>query len=282
MKLVSYTANGKQAYGIARDDGIVDLTSRIGDSYPDIKSLIAGDGLEAAAAAADGESPDQSLDGITYRPVIENPDKIICVGLNYKAHRDETGRAPTDNPALFIRFADTQAGHNQPMIKPRASDMFDYEGELAVIIGKGGRHVKAADYASVIAGYSIYNDGSVRDFQSHTIQWTAGKNFPKTGGFGPWMVTADELGDPAQLELTTRLNGEVLQNTTTDLMIFDIPTLIEYITSFTELGAGDVISTGTPGGVGQRRDPQVFMKGGDTVEVEISKIGTLVNPIVDE
>ncbi len=282
MKLVSYTANGKQAYGIARDDGIVDLTSRIGDSYPDIKSLIAGDGLEAAAAAADGESADQSLDGITYRPVIENPDKIICVGLNYKAHREETGRAPTDNPALFIRFADTQAGHNQPMIKPRASDMFDYEGELAVIIGKGGRHVKAADYASVIAGYSIYNDGSVRDFQSHTIQWTAGKNFPKTGGFGPWMVTADELGDPTQLELTTRLNGEVLQNTTTDLMIFDIPTLIEYITSFTELGAGDVISTGTPGGVGFKRDPQVFMKGGDTVEVEISKIGTLVNPIVDE
>ncbi|MCZ6812611.1 MAG: fumarylacetoacetate hydrolase family protein [Alphaproteobacteria bacterium] len=282
MKLVSYTANGKQAYGIARDDGIVDLTSRIGDSYPDIKSLIAGDGLEAAAAAADGESADQSLDGITYRPVIENPDKIICVGLNYKAHREETGRAPTDNPALFIRFADTQAGHNQPMIKPRASDMFDYEGELAVIIGKGGRHVKAADYASVIAGYSIYNDGSVRDFQSHTIQWTAGKNFPKTGGFGPWMVTADELGDPAQLELTTRLNGKVLQNTTTDLMIFDIPTLIEYITSFTELGAGDVISTGTPGGVGFKRDPQVFMKGGDTVEVEISKIGTLVNPIVDE
>jgi 2-keto-4-pentenoate hydratase/2-oxohepta-3-ene-1,7-dioic acid hydratase in catechol pathway len=282
MKLVSYTANDKQAYGIARDDGIVDLTSRIGDSYPDIKSLIAGDGLDAAAAAADGESPDQSLDGITYRPVIENPDKIICVGLNYKAHREETGRTPTDNPALFIRFADTQAGHNQPMIKPRASDMFDYEGELAVIIGKGGRHVKAADYASVIAGYSIYNDGSVRDFQSHTIQWTAGKNFPKTGGFGPWMVTADELGDPAQLELTTRLNGEVLQNSTTDLMIFDIPTLIEYITSFTELGAGDVISTGTPGGVGQRRDPQIFMKGGDTVEVEISKIGTLVNPIVDE
>ncbi|MCZ6741596.1 MAG: fumarylacetoacetate hydrolase family protein [Alphaproteobacteria bacterium] len=282
MKLVSYTANGKQAYGIARDDGIVDLTSRIGDSYPDIKSLIAGDGLEAAAAAADGESPDQSLDAITYRPVIENPDKIICVGLNYKAHREETGRAPTDNPALFIRFADTQAGHNQPMIKPRASDMFDYEGELAVIIGKGGRHVKAADYASVIAGYSIYNDGSVRDFQSHTIQWTAGKNFPKTGGFGPWMVTADELGDPAQLELTTRLNGKVLQNTTTDLMIFDIPTLIEYITSFTELGAGDVISTGTPGGVGNKRNPQIFMKGGDTVEVEISKIGTLVNPIVDE
>jgi len=282
MKLVSYTADGKQAYGIARDDGIVDLTARIGDSYPDLKSLIAGDGFRAAQAAADGEKADHGLDGITYRPVIGNPDKIICVGLNYKAHREETGRAPTDNPALFLRFADTQAGHNQPMIKPANSDMFDYEGELAVIIGKGGRHVKAADYASVIAGYSIYNDGSVRDFQSHTIQWTAGKNFPKTGGFGPWMVTADELGDPSRLELTTRLNGEVLQNATTDLLIFDIPTLIEYITSFTELRAGDVISTGTPGGVGNKRDPQIFMKDGDLVEVEISKIGTLVNPIVNE
>lgn len=282
MKLVSYTADGKDAYGIARDDGIVDLTARIGDTYPDIKSLIAGDGFKAAQAAADGTSADHSLDAITYRPVITNPDKIICVGLNYKAHREETGRAPTDNPALFLRFADTQAGHNQPMIKPFNSDKFDYEGELAVIIGKGGRHVKAADYASVIAGYSIYNDGSVRDFQSHTIQWTAGKNFPKTGGFGPWMVTADELGDPSQLELTTRLNGEVLQNATTDLLIFDIPTLIEYITSFTELRAGDVISTGTPGGVGNKRDPQIFMKDGDTVEVEISKIGTLVNPIVNE
>ena len=282
MKLVSYTANGKDAYGIARDDGIVDLTSRIGGTYPDIKALIAGDGLEAAASAAEGESADASLEEVTYRPVIGNPDKIICVGLNYKAHREETGRAPTDNPALFIRFADTQAGHNQPMIKPANSDMFDYEGELVVVIGKSGRHVKAADYASIIAGYSIYNDGSVRDFQNHTIQWTAGKNFPATGGFGPWMVTADELGDPTQLDLTTRLNGAVMQNTTTDLMIFDIPTLIEYITSFTELRAGDVISTGTPGGVGFKRDPQVFMKDGDTVEVEISKIGTLVNPIVAE
>ena len=282
MKLVSYTANGQDAYGIARDDGIVDLTSRIGTTYPDIKALIAGDGLGAAASAADGESADHGLDAVTYRPVIGNPDKIVCVGLNYKAHREETGRAPTDNPALFLRFADTQAGHNQPMVKPANSDMFDYEGELAVIIGKSGRHVKAADYASIIAGYSIYNDGSVRDFQNHTIQWTAGKNFPATGGFGPWMVTADELGDPTQLDLTTRLNGAVMQNTTTDLMIFDIPTLIEYITSFTELRAGDVISTGTPGGVGFKRDPQVFMKDGDTVEVEISKIGTLVNPIVAE
>ena len=282
MKLVSYTTNGEDAYGIVNEDGVVNLTSRIGDTYPDLKSLIAGDGFGEAQAAAEGQGADESLDGITYLPVIANPDKVICVGLNYKAHREETGRAPTDNPALFIRFADTQSGHNQPLVKPTVSDCLDYEGELAVIIGKGGRHVKAADYASVIAGYSIYNDGSVRDYQNHTTQWTAGKNFPATGGFGPWMVTSDELGDPADLELTTRLNGEVMQNTTTDLMIFDIPTLIEYITTFTELRPGDVISTGTPGGVGVKRDPQVFMKGGDTVEVEITKIGTLVNPIVAE
>jgi 2-keto-4-pentenoate hydratase/2-oxohepta-3-ene-1,7-dioic acid hydratase in catechol pathway len=282
MKLVSYIAGGQEGHGIVKDDGVVSLSSRIGDKYPDIKSLIAGGALDEAEAAAEGQSPDHSLDEITYLPVITNPDKVVCVGLNYKAHREETGRAPTDNPALFIRFADTQVGHNQPMIKPTASDMLDYEGELAVIIGKNGRHVKAADYASIIAGYSIYNDGSVRDWQNHTIQWTAGKNFPATGGFGPWMVTADELGDPTQLELTTRLNGEVMQNTTTDLLIFDIPTLIEYITTFTELRPGDVISTGTPGGVGFKRDPQIFMKDGDTVEVEISKIGTLVNPIVAE
>lgn len=282
MKLVSYTLDGKDAYGAVTGEGIVDLSARLGAKYPDLKALLAGDGLAAAAEAADGQGPDASVDAVTYRPVITNPDKIICVGLNYKAHREETGRAPTDNPALFIRFADTQTGHKEPMIKPADSDSFDYEGELAVIIGKPGRHVKAADYASIIAGYSIYNDGSVRDWQNHTIQWTAGKNFPATGGFGPWMVSADELGDPTQLELTTRLNGNVMQNTTTDLLIFDIPTLIEYITTFTELRPGDVISTGTPGGVGFKREPPVFMKPGDTVEVEITKIGTLVNPIVAE
>ena len=282
MKLLSYIAGGEEAYGIVKDDGVINLSSRIGGKYPDLKSLIAGDGLAEAEAAVEGQDTDDGIEDITYLPVITKPDKVICVGLNYKAHREESGRAPTDNPALFIRFADTQAGHNQPMIKPAASDMFDYEGELAVIIGKSGRHVKAADYASIIAGYSIYNDGSVRDFQNHTIQWTAGKNFPATGGFGPWMVTSDELGDPTQLELTTRLNGEVLQNSATDLLIFDIPTLIEYITTFTELRPGDVISTGTPGGVGFKRDPQVFMKDSDTVEVEITKIGTLVNPIVAE
>lgn len=282
MKLVSYAANGKHLYGAAVDGGIVDLSARLGAKYPDLKALIAGNGFAEAAKAIAGQKPDHALDAVALDPVIPNPDKIICVGLNYKTHREETGRAPTDNPALFIRFADTQTGHNQPLVLPKISHMLDYEGELAVIIGKGGRHVKAKDALSIIAGYSIYNDGSVRDWQNHTPQWAPGKNFPKTGGFGPWMVTVDELGDPTQLELTTRLNGQVMQNTTTDLMIFDIPTTIEYITSFTELRPGDVISTGTPGGVGFKRNPQVFMKAGDTCEIEISKIGTLVNKIVAE
>jgi 2-keto-4-pentenoate hydratase/2-oxohepta-3-ene-1,7-dioic acid hydratase in catechol pathway len=282
MKLLSYSTNGEDRYGTVVGDGIIDLSARMGEKYPDLKSLIAAGAFQDAAQAAEGAAPDSALAEAQFRPVIPNPDKIICVGLNYKAHREETGRAPTDNPALFLRFADTQAGHGEAMVKPAASDMFDYEGELAVIIGSGGRHVAAADALSIIAGYSIYNDGSVRDFQNHTPQWIPGKNFPKTGGFGPWMVTADEIPDPTQLELTTRLNGEVMQNTTTDLMIFDIPTLIEYITTFTELRPGDIISTGTPGGVGFKRDPQVFMKAGDEVEVEISKIGTLTNPIIAE
>lgn len=282
MKLVNYTAGGNDLYGAVVDGGVVNLSDKIGSKYPDIKSVIAAGALDEAAKAADGTKPDHKLEDITYRPVIHNPDKIICVGLNYKTHREETGRAPTDNPALFIRFADTQTGHDQPIILPKASGKLDYEGELAVIIGKGGRHVKAKDTLSIIAGYSIYNDGSVRDFQNHTPQWAPGKNFPKTGGFGPWMVSADEIGDPTQMELTTKLNGEVMQNTTTDLMIFDIPTTIEYITTFTELRPGDVISTGTPGGVGFKRNPPVFMKAGDTVEIEITKIGKLVNKIVAE
>ena len=168
------------------------------------------------------------------------------------------------------------------MIRPRVSETYDYEAELVLIVGKRVKHLTMQNAYSCIAGYSCFNDGSIREYQRRTTQWDMGKNFDATGGFGPWMVTADELGDPTQLELTTRLNGQVMQKTTTDLMIFDIPTTIEYITTFTELRPGDVISTGTPGGVGFKRNPPVFMKAGDTVEVEISKIGTLVNKIVSE
>lgn len=288
MKLVTFTAqhdteqDTRPSFGLVEGQGVIDLGRRIGARFPTLKALIAGDGFAEAAASARGQKPDYSLDEIAFLPTIPDPGKILCVGLNYKAHREETGRAPTDNPALFIRFPDSQTGHRQPLVKPAASDKLDYEGELAVIIGREGRHVAAMDALSIVAGYSIYNDGSVRDFQNHTLQWTAGKNFPATGGFGPWMVTADELGDPTLLRLTTRLNDTIVQDTTTDLMLFDIPTLIAYITTFTTLRPGDVISTGTPGGVGFKREPQLFMKAGDRVSVEISGIGTLENLVQAE
>jgi 2-keto-4-pentenoate hydratase/2-oxohepta-3-ene-1,7-dioic acid hydratase in catechol pathway len=280
MKIISYKHGGKATYGAVVGDGVVDLGGRL--KYADLRSLLEAGALPEATKVADGAAPDAKLSEIEYLPLIGNPGKIICVGLNYKAHREETGRKPTDQPALFVRFAESQTAHNGPLVRPKASEMLDYEGELAVIIGKTGRHVKKADALSIIAGYSCYNDGSVRDWQNHTLQWTAGKNFMQTGAFGPWMVTTDEIPDPTALELTTRLNGAVIQNSTTDLLIFDIPTLIEYITTFTVLEPGDVISTGTPGGVGFKRDPQVFMKPGDKVEIEITKIGILANDIVSE
>jgi 2-keto-4-pentenoate hydratase/2-oxohepta-3-ene-1,7-dioic acid hydratase in catechol pathway len=280
MKLASFRLQNKDTYGAVVDDGVIDLGKRL--KYPDLRSVIEAGALGEAANAAKGVKADSKLSDVSFLPVLANPGKIICVGLNYKTHREETGRAETENPALFVRFADSQTAHLQPLVKPKASDKLDYEGELAVIIGKAGRHVPAEKALDIIAGYACYNDGSVRDWQNHTIQWTAGKNFPKTGSFGPWMVTKDEIPDPTKLTLTTRLNGNVMQHTTTDLLIWPIDVLIKYITTFTELRPGDVISTGTPGGVGFKRNPPVFMKAGDTVSVEISSIGILENPITAE
>jgi 2-keto-4-pentenoate hydratase/2-oxohepta-3-ene-1,7-dioic acid hydratase in catechol pathway len=278
MKLASYRLNNKDSYGIVVGDGIVDLGKRL--PYADLRALLEADGLSKAADLAK-EKPDTKVSDVTFLPLIANPGKIICVGLNYKAHREETGRKPTDNPALFVRFPDSQTAHGDVMVKPKNSVEFDYEGELAVVIGKAGRHIAEKDAFSIIAGYSCYNDGSVRDWQYHTMQWTPGKNYPKTGSFGPWMVTKDEIPDVNKLTLKTRLNGQQVQETGIDLMLFPIPVLINYITTFTQLNPGDVISTGTPGGVGVKRTPQLFMKSGDTVEVEISSIGILQNKVTE-
>ncbi len=282
MKLVSFRWQDSDRYGAVRGGGVVDLGKRLGDRYPDLGSVLAADALGEAADAAEGEAADVNLDEVTFLPVIPNPGKIVCVGLNYLTHRDEAGRGEAGHPAIFTRFPETQVGHRQPVVRPRVSDKLDYEGELALIIGKPGRYIEEEGALSHIAGYACYLDASLRDWQRHTDQWTPGKNFPSTGGFGPWMVTADEIPDPTRLTLTTRLNGEVMQRSTTDLLIFTIPVLINYISSFTELRPGDVIATGTPGGVGSRRDPPVFMKAGDTVEVEITQIGTLTHTIADE
>jgi len=280
MKLASYRTSKGAGYGVVTDGGIVDLTRRIGKKYPDLRALLEGNALAAAQKAAKAaKKADFKTGKVTFVPVIPNPGKIVCVGLNYEEHRVETGRDKTENPALFIRVAESQVGHDQPIVMPRESTNLDFEGEIAVVIGKRGRRVAEQDAWKHVAGYACYNDGSVRDWQRHTLQWTAGKNFSRTGAFGPWMVTRSEIADDEELTLETRLNGQVMQHATTAQMIHKIPRQIAYISTFTSLEPGDVIVTGTPGGVGARRNPPVWMKPGDTVEVEVSKVGVLVNTI---
>ncbi|MFN0042263.1 MAG: fumarylacetoacetate hydrolase family protein [Alphaproteobacteria bacterium] len=280
MRLVTYKANGRVSYGAVVDGGVVDLAKRL--PHASLKALLAAGAIADAKRAVTGQAADVKLDAIVFLPPIPDPDKIICIGLNYDEHRKETGREKTAYPTLFTRFADTQVGHGQALVKPKSTSQFDYEGELAIVIGKRGRHVPKERALEYVAGYSCYHDGSVRDWQSHTTQFVPGKNFPATGGFGPWLVTADEIPDPSKLTLATRLNGQEVQRAGTDMMIFPIPELIAYITAFTELMPGDVIPTGTPSGVGSRRNPQLFMKPGDIAEVEISNVGTLKNPVIGE
>lgn len=283
MKLITFVYQGKQSYGIVlRNTAILDLGLRLGDRAPDMRTALTKNLLTEIAALASQAQPDIALSEVTLLPVIPNPAKIFCIGLNYDDHRREAGRAETGYPTVFTRFADSQTGHLRPLLRPTVSQQLDYEGELAVIVGKRGRAIDAAHAFDYIAGYSCYNDATVRDWQQHTHQWTPGKNFPATGSFGPWMVTADEIEDRSSFSLVTRLNGQEMQRATTDAFIFPIPELIAYISTFTPLSPGDVICTGTPGGVGFKRKPAVFLQTGDIVEVEISHIGTLRNPIIDE
>lgn len=282
MKIASFTHQGRDSYGIVSGDEIIDLHELKASIGQDLKQAIAGNRLVELSADSLAELPRLNLADIQFLPVITHPGKILCIGINYATHMRETGREAPVYPMIFTRFADSQTAHEQPILRPKASHKLDFEGELAVVIGKTARHVKEADALDYVAGYSCYNDGSVRDWQKHTIQFVPGKNFPQTGGFGPWLVTADEIPDPQTLELTTRLNGEIMQHTSTADMIFDVRKLIEYCTTFTELAPGDVIVSGTTGGVGAFREPQVWMKPGDVVEVEIASIGILRNTIADE
>ena len=254
----------------------------MGAQAPDLKTLIAKKLQADAAKALQQHQPDLNYADLHLLPVIPNPNKIICVGLNYGEHVRETGRELTENPALFVRMPDSQVGHGQDIVRPPESHRLDYEGEIAIVIGEGGRRIAEADAWKHIFGYACYNDGSIRDWQVSTTQWTAGKNFWHTGGFGPWMVTADEIQPDQKMSLVTRLNGQEMQRATTDMMIHSIPRQIAYISTFIPLQAGDVIVTGTPGGVGNKRNPQVFMKPGDVVEIEVDAIGILRNTIRDE
>lgn len=282
MKLMSYTTPTRASFGLVDGHRIFDLGERLGSAIPDLKSALRSEQLERFERIVQNADADFHLGQVNCLPVIANPGKIICVGLNYHAHREEVGRAETKEPTLFLRQAESQCGHDQPLLCPKESEKFDYEGEIAVIIGQGGRRIPRDKALLHVAGMACYNDGSIRDWQGHSTQWTAGKNFPATGAFGPWMVTRDELLPGSVMSMTTRLNGEQVQHTTTDLMVFPIDHLISYVSTFMTLQTGDVIVTGTPGGVGFRREPPLYLKAGDTVEIEVSGIGTLRNSVVKE
>lgn len=279
LKLASFVRNGQNSYGAVVGNGIVDLGALLGKRYPDLKALLAAGAVTEAAAAIAGRSADCSIADVQMLPVIPNPGKIWCCGLNYADHVRETQRDFTEQPTFFQRYADSQVGHDQPLLRPRESTQLDYEAEIAVIIGKPGRRISREQAGAHVAGYACYNDGSVRDWQRHTSQFAPGKNFYRTGGFGPWMVTSDEIPFGTLMTLSARLNGQEMQRATTDMMLHDIARQIAYVSTIAPLEAGDVIVTGTPGGVGARRNPPVWMKDGDVIEIEIDRVGILRNTI---
>ncbi len=289
MKLVCYRHGGTTHYGAVKDNGkVVDLGTRLGALYPDIVSFIAGDGQAIAQQVVASEAGDFDYDALDLLPVVPNPGKILCVGLNYHDHVDEANRVVgnrkvPDRPMIFGRWPESLAAHRKPITRPRISHMFDWEAEMLVVIGREtGRYVKAEDSLQYVFGYSCFNESCMRDYQRHSSQITPGKNFENTGSSGPWLVTADEIPDPMNLEIKMRLNGEVMQHANTSQMIFSVQKIIEYITEWTPLKPGDLIVSGTMGGVGFARTPPIFMKPGDIAEVEIEKIGILRNTIEDE
>jgi 2-keto-4-pentenoate hydratase/2-oxohepta-3-ene-1,7-dioic acid hydratase in catechol pathway len=280
MRFITFKADGGVLLGVLDGDEVAPLTG-LPPGVTGLRELIGALGPQGLASFSAKRAAARPVDEVTLLPPVPDPSKIICVGVNYRAHRDEARHSEQRYPTIFTRFADTQMGHGAVAILPPVTERFDYEGELAVIIGKSARDVAAADARAYIAGLSVYNDFSVRDWQKHTTQWVPGKNFPGTGAFGPALVTLDEVPDIDALTLETRVNGEVRQHGYVSDLIFGIPALIEYITTFTPLAPGDVIVTGTPSGVGQFMDPPTFLAAGDEVEVEISGIGVLRNTIAE-
>ena len=282
MRFASYIADGKPGFGLVTDSGIVDLAPRLG--VPTLRALLEGAGTAAAAPYA-AQKADRALDSVTLLPVVEDCAHCYCVGVNYEDHLREVqaagvARPRPKQPSLFIRYPETFVAHGAPLVMPKVSDDFDYEAELAIIIGKGGRYIPREQALAHVAGYSCFNDGSVRDWQFHSSQVTSGKNFVGTGGFGPWMVTPDEVGDVGKLAISLTVNGTVLQDGNTADMLFGVADIVSYASAFLPLKAGDVIATGTPAGVGFSRKPPIFLKAGDVCEVYIERIGTLRNTVV--
>ena len=272
--------NNEERFGIVSDNKVTDLTGQINNTNS-LKELIKSNGLQEGRNYAKNNPGEIDLNSIKLLPVIPNPSKIICVGLNYHEHVKETEKTVADNPVTFQRFNDSQTAHLQNMIIPKASDKLDFEGEMALIMKDTGSHINEDNALDCIAGYSCYNDGSVRDWQRHTKStFGMGKNFKKTGSFGPHMVMAEDIDDYKKLTIETFLNGEVMQSASLSQLIFDLPFLISYVSKALPWRAGDVLVTGTPGGVGDKRNPPVYMVPGDIVEVDIGLLGALKNPVI--
>ncbi|HBO3146294.1 fumarylacetoacetate hydrolase family protein [Pseudomonas aeruginosa] len=282
MKLTSFLHNGRPSYGAVVGEQIVDLGRHL-PNVPDLAHLLASaEEMKKATQLVASSSGDLALRDVQLEPVIPAPGKIICVGINYVAHAEEAGRKVGQYPVIFQRFAETLLAHGAPLVRPEVSKEFDFEAELAVVIGKGGSHIKPEDAMQHVAGYTCFNDASVRDWQFHTHQYGMGKTFRSTGALGPWLVTADEITDYRQLQIRGILNGEQMQEGSLSELAFDIPHLISYVSQALDWNPGDILATGTPSGIGFKRKPPVFLKPGDRFEVVISQIGTLSNPVIDE
>lgn len=283
MKLASYLLDGKPVFGALAGDGLVTLSGRLPTPCLSLREALAADLLHEIRQYIAKHTADVAVADVVFQPVIPDPTQVFAAGVNYRDHVEETGRKVRtldDGPSFFLRLRSSLVGHQQPVIRPKVSTRLDYEGELALVVGRGGRHIPEEQALSCLAGYTCFMDGSVRDYQKHSV--SIGKNFISSGPLGPWLVTTDEIPDPEQLSLTTRLNGETMQQGRLDQLIFSIPYLVSYLSRMTPLLPGDIIATGTPAGVGRDRSPAVWMKPGDRIEVEISGIGVLSNPIVAE
>ncbi|MYD46053.1 MAG: fumarylacetoacetate hydrolase family protein [Gammaproteobacteria bacterium] len=277
MRWLSFTLEGRSSFGYVEEENVVDLGAVC--NLPDLKSTLQTGCLEFLQQVLCDRAPRIPLQTIEFLPPIPNPSKVLCIGLNYVAHQEETGHGGEDQPTLFVRFGEAQVGHNGTMLRPQESNSLDFEGEIALVIGSSGRRIPKGECVNHVFGFSCYNDGSVREFQRHTSQFTAGKNFAQTGGFGPWIMTPEEIGNLEDMELLTHLNGELVQHAWSSDMVFDFASILSYCSTFIDLEPGDVIVTGTPGGVGARRKPPVFMDEGDVVSVTVRPIGTLTNTV---
>lgn len=281
MRLASYeAAQGRHGFGVVDVDGAIAPLDTA--QVPTLRSALAAWGVPGLRERAGAAKATLRAGQFRWLPPIVDPDKILCVGLNYRQHAQEAGMAIPPHPSMFVRFPGAQVGHEAPTIAPAASEQYDYEAELAIVIGRGGRHLRESDALAAVAGYCCFAENSVRDFQKHAAQATPGKNFEGSGAFGPWLTTADEVGDPARLEVIGRLNGEVMQREPVSNLIFPIPHIVAYASSFARLLPGDVIVTGTPAGVGMARKPPRWLRPGDVFEVDIPGVGLLRNPVVAE